>query len=112
MGFEMARRLAKAGCDITVWNRTRAKAEPLAKDAPRSRTACRTRRLRHRVLHGLDLRRRQGSDRRTERLVVRKRQAKMVVECSSISLDGSAELRKILSRRASTAVAPVSATPR
>jgi len=32
MGFEMAKRLAKAGCDITVWNRTRAKAEPLAKD--------------------------------------------------------------------------------
>jgi 3-hydroxyisobutyrate dehydrogenase len=32
MGFEMAQRLAKAGCDITVWNRTRAKAEPLAKD--------------------------------------------------------------------------------
>src|SRR6266851_5345200 len=32
MGFEMARRLAKSGCDIAVWNRTRAKAEPLAKD--------------------------------------------------------------------------------
>jgi 3-hydroxyisobutyrate dehydrogenase len=31
MGFEMAQRLAKAGCDITVWNRTRAKAEPLKK---------------------------------------------------------------------------------
>ena len=27
----MAERLAKAGCDITVWNRTREKAEPLAK---------------------------------------------------------------------------------
>jgi 3-hydroxyisobutyrate dehydrogenase-like beta-hydroxyacid dehydrogenase len=32
MGFDMARRLAKAGCDLTVWNRTRAKAEPLVKD--------------------------------------------------------------------------------
>src|SRR3990170_6806468 len=32
MGFEMAQRLAKAGCDLTVWNRTRAKAEPLARD--------------------------------------------------------------------------------
>jgi 3-hydroxyisobutyrate dehydrogenase len=30
MGYAMAERLAKAGCDITVWNRTRAKAEPLA----------------------------------------------------------------------------------
>ncbi len=29
MGFDMAKRLAQAGCDVTVWNRTRAKAEPL-----------------------------------------------------------------------------------
>ena len=32
MGFDMARRLARGGCDLTVWNRTRAKAEPLAGD--------------------------------------------------------------------------------
>jgi 3-hydroxyisobutyrate dehydrogenase len=31
MGYAMAERLAKAGCDISVWNRTRSKAEPLAK---------------------------------------------------------------------------------
>ena len=31
MGYAMAERLAKAGCDITVWNRTRSKAEPLVK---------------------------------------------------------------------------------
>jgi 3-hydroxyisobutyrate dehydrogenase-like beta-hydroxyacid dehydrogenase len=31
MGYPMAERLAKAGCDITVYNRTRAKAEPLTK---------------------------------------------------------------------------------
>ena len=30
MGYEMAARLAKGGADVTVWNRTRAKAEPLA----------------------------------------------------------------------------------
>jgi 3-hydroxyisobutyrate dehydrogenase-like beta-hydroxyacid dehydrogenase len=30
MGFDMAKRLAQAGCDISVWNRTRSKAEPLA----------------------------------------------------------------------------------
>ena len=29
MGYAMAERLAKAGVDITVWNRARAKAEPL-----------------------------------------------------------------------------------
>lgn len=32
MGFDMARRLARGGCDLTVWNRTRAKAEPLVAD--------------------------------------------------------------------------------
>jgi len=30
MGYAMAERLAKAGCEISVWNRTRSKAEPLA----------------------------------------------------------------------------------
>jgi 3-hydroxyisobutyrate dehydrogenase len=31
MGYPMAERLIKAGHDVSVWNRTRAKAEPLAK---------------------------------------------------------------------------------
>jgi 3-hydroxyisobutyrate dehydrogenase len=31
MGYAMAERLAKAGADVAVWNRTRAKAEPLSK---------------------------------------------------------------------------------
>ena len=31
MGYEMAARLAKGGADVLVWNRTKAKAEPLAK---------------------------------------------------------------------------------
>jgi 3-hydroxyisobutyrate dehydrogenase-like beta-hydroxyacid dehydrogenase len=35
MGAAMARRLARGGADITVWNRTRAKAEPLAADGAR-----------------------------------------------------------------------------
>jgi len=30
MGYPMAERLTKAGCDIGVWNRTRSKAEPLS----------------------------------------------------------------------------------
>lgn len=30
MGFAMAQRLLKAGADVSVWNRTRSKAEPLA----------------------------------------------------------------------------------
>ena len=31
MGYAMAERLAKAGADVAVYNRTRAKVEPLAK---------------------------------------------------------------------------------
>jgi len=31
MGYPMAERLLKAGHDVSIWNRTRAKAEPLAK---------------------------------------------------------------------------------
>jgi len=32
MGFELARRLVAAGCNVAVYNRTRSKAEPLAAD--------------------------------------------------------------------------------
>ena len=35
MGFAMAKRLLSAGCDVTVYNRTRAKAEPLEADGAR-----------------------------------------------------------------------------
>jgi 3-hydroxyisobutyrate dehydrogenase len=35
MGFPMAERLVKAGCDVAVYNRTRAKAEPLAQRGAR-----------------------------------------------------------------------------
>ena len=31
MGLPMAERLLKAGHDVSIWNRTRAKAEPLAR---------------------------------------------------------------------------------
>lgn len=39
MGFPMARNLARAGVPLTVWNRTRAKADPLADEGA---TACAT----------------------------------------------------------------------
>lgn len=35
MGFAMARRLLEGGADVSVWNRTRSKAEPLAGDGAR-----------------------------------------------------------------------------
>jgi 3-hydroxyisobutyrate dehydrogenase len=46
MGFQMAKRLLEAGYDVSVWNRTRSKAEPLAQagatlvDSPADLAAC------------------------------------------------------------------------
>jgi len=100
MGFEMARRLAKSGCDIAVWNRTRAKAEPLAKDGAK-------------IVDGLpdlascdivfcmvstydDVKEVIAGP---KGLLSGSGKPRMVVECSSISLDGSADLRRILAAR-------------
>ena len=100
MGFEMARRLAKGGCDITVWNRTRAKAEPLAKDGAKSADGLPE-------LAGCDIVFCMVSTYDDVKEVIAgpkgllsgSARPKMVVECSSISLEGSAELRKILSAK-------------
>jgi 3-hydroxyisobutyrate dehydrogenase len=97
MGFEMAGRLAKGGCDIAVWNRTKAKAEPLKKYgatvadalpelASRDIVFCMVstwddvKEVIHKLLSG-------------------SKKPKMVVECSSISLEGSAELRRMLGEK-------------
>ena len=101
MGFEMARRLAKGGCDITVWNRTRAKAEPLSKDGAKIADSLPE-------LAGCDIVFCMVSTYDDVKEVVAGAHGllsktngkggvpRMVVECSSISLEGSAELRKIL----------------
>jgi len=99
MGFEMARRLAKGGCDLTVWNRTRAKAEPLAKEGAKIADSLPQ-------LAGCDIVFCMVSTWEDVKevlagpkgLLSRGKDAapRMLVECSSISLEGSAELRKIL----------------
>ncbi len=101
MGFEMARRLAKAGCDITVWNRTREKAEPLAKDGAKIAGSLPE-------LAGCEIVFCMVSAWDDVKQVIAGPQGLLskaqgrtgapgtVVECSSISLEGSAELRKIL----------------
>jgi 3-hydroxyisobutyrate dehydrogenase len=101
MGFEMAQRLARAGCDLTVWNRTRAKAEPLARDGVRIANsladlgACdvvfcmlATWDDVKQVIAGPD-----GLLSHDIRML------RTVIESSSISLQGSAELRTILAAR-------------
>src|SRR5512140_3978996 len=100
MGYAMAERLAKGGADLTVWNRTRAKAEPLA--AAGAKIAGRLVDLAAcdvvfvmvstlddvaEVVTGPD------------GLLSGSRAPTLIVECSSISLEGSAELRASLAAR-------------
>src|SRR5207302_613205 len=110
MGYAMAERLAKAGADLIVWNRTRSKAEPLA--AQGAKVAANVADLAacdivfvmvstwddvKEVVAGA------GG------LLSTGKSPKLVVECSSISLEGSAELREILAKRGvALLAAPVS----
>ena len=110
MGYAMAERLAKGGADLTVWNRTRAKAEPLA--ALGAKVANELSELAAcdivfvMVSTWDDVKEVVAGPRG---LLSGARVPKMVIECSSISLEGSAELRALLSqRRVQMLAAPVS----
>lgn len=100
MGYAMAERLAKAGADVTVWNRTHAKAEPLASHGATvagsivELAACdivfvmvSTYDDVSEVVAG------------PRGLLSSSKAPRLVVECSSISLEGSAELRALLAAR-------------
>jgi len=101
MGYEMAARLAQGGGDVTVWNRTRAKAEPLARHGAKIATSLAD-------LAECDIVFCMVSTWDDVRQVVAGpngllsgtgKLPRMVVECSSISLEGSAELRALLKER-------------
>jgi 3-hydroxyisobutyrate dehydrogenase-like beta-hydroxyacid dehydrogenase len=101
MGYAMAARLAKHGADLTVWNRTRAKAEPLAKDGAKVASALSE-------LAACDIVFVMVSTWDDVREVIAgpggllaasTPRTRLVVECSSISLEGSAELRSLLAAR-------------
>src|SRR5437899_6055525 len=96
MGYAMAERLAKGGCDISVWNRTKAKADPLAKHGAKVVNQLEE-------LSTKDILVVMVSTYEDVKEVIGKALAKakpkMVVECSSISLEGSAELRQNLARQ-------------
>jgi 3-hydroxyisobutyrate dehydrogenase len=96
MGYAMAERLAKGGCDIAVWNRTKAKADPLSKYGAKVVNQLEE-------LSSKDILFVMVSTYDDVKEVIGKALAKgkpkMVVECSSISLEGSAELRKTLSSK-------------
>jgi 3-hydroxyisobutyrate dehydrogenase-like beta-hydroxyacid dehydrogenase len=97
MGYEMAARLAKGGADVLVWNRTRAKAEPLSQYgakvagslielASRDIVFCM-------VSTWKDVKQVVGD------MLSGKAQPRLLIECSSIALEGSAELRELRATR-------------
>jgi len=110
MGTPMIERLLKAGHDVTIWNRTRAKAEPLAQkggrlvDKPSELAGCdvvfaivSTGKDVDEVLFGKD-----GA-------LTGSKTPKIVVDCSSISVEESAAIRKRATEKGvSFIAAPVS----
>jgi 3-hydroxyisobutyrate dehydrogenase len=110
MGYPMIERLLKAGHDVTVWNRTRAKAESLTQhgarlvDKPVELAGCdvvfaivSTGKDVEQVLFGKD------------GVLTGGKKPKTIVDCSSISVEESAEIRKKLAEKGVTLVAsPVS----
>jgi len=97
MGYEMAGHLAKAGADVTVWNRTRAKAEPLGKYG--AKVADRVAGLADRDIVFCMVSTWNDVKDVMQQLLAGKKQPRIVIECSSISLEGSAELRGMLAAR-------------
>jgi 3-hydroxyisobutyrate dehydrogenase len=94
MGYAMAERLAKGGCDIAVWNRTKEKAQPLVKSGAKvvdHLEELSTKDIVFVMVSTYD---------DVKEVVARVGKPKMIVECSSISLEGSAELRQTLKAKA------------
>jgi 3-hydroxyisobutyrate dehydrogenase len=110
MGFAMSKRLLKAGCDVAVYNRTRAKAEPLQEfgativDSP---AELGSRDIIFTMVSGpADLKQVICGD---EGVLSAGATPKMLVDCSSVSEDGSNEVRNVLLERGVTMLsAPVS----
>jgi 3-hydroxyisobutyrate dehydrogenase-like beta-hydroxyacid dehydrogenase len=98
MGYEMAARLAKGGCDIVVWNRTAAKAQPLTGYG--AKVAHELKELSSKDIVFCMVSTWDDVKQVMEKLLSGPDKPRMVVECSSISLDSSAQLRKLLNEKA------------
>jgi 3-hydroxyisobutyrate dehydrogenase len=110
MGYAMAEKLALAGCDISVWNRTRSKAEPLQKSGAKvvdklsDLAQCDI--LFTMVSTGKDVKEVLFG---TEGVLSKGGKPKMVVDSTSISVEESAEIRQtLLSHGIDMLAAPVS----
>ena len=101
MGLAMVTRLAQAGCDLAVYNRTRAKAEPLAQHG--ARIAERLSDLADRDIVFAIV----ASDKDLEAVLIGPdgllsgpgKGPRIVVDCTSISVDASTRLREALAAR-------------
>ena len=110
MGYAMAERLAKAGCDIAVWNRTRSKAEPLAQSGAKVVNAltdlaeCDI--VFTMVAAGKDVKEVLYGP---NGVMSKGKAPKIIVDSTSISLEESAEIRqKLAERNVKLLAAPVS----
>ena len=107
MGYEMAGRIAKSGADVLVWNRTKEKAKPLEKYG--AKVADNIAELASRDIVFCMVSTYEDVKEVVTSLLAGKAKPGMIVECSSISLEGSAELRKILEdKKIQYLAAPVS----
>ena len=97
MGYAMAERLAKGGCDIAVWNRTKEKAQPLEKYG--AKVVNQLEELSTKDILFVMVSTYEDVKEVIGKALASGRKPKMVVECSSISLEGSAELRKTLAAK-------------
>jgi 3-hydroxyisobutyrate dehydrogenase len=111
MGYAMAERLLKAGHSVSIWNRTRSKAEPLAAiggkvvDKPTDLAGVDV--LFSIVSTGPDIKEVYFGD--SGALTVKGKVPPIVVDCSTISVEDSTEIRqKIASLGGSFIAAPVS----
>ena len=96
MGYEMASRLAKGGCELAVWNRTKAKAEPLGKYG--AKVVDKPTELSAKDIVFVMVSTWEDVKEVVGKLLSGAAKPKMVVECSSISLEGSADLREMLEK--------------
>jgi 3-hydroxyisobutyrate dehydrogenase len=111
MGYAMAERLVKAGCDLSIWNRTASKAAPLAalgakivKDLASLASSD--------ILFTIVS---EGSDLKEVLAGVTAKGAapRIVVDCTSISIEDSVEVRRMLAARGTQLIAaPVSGNPK
>jgi 3-hydroxyisobutyrate dehydrogenase-like beta-hydroxyacid dehydrogenase len=100
MGFAMAKRLLEAGCDVSVYNRTRSKVEPLA--ALGARVVATPRDLADRDIVFTTV---SASDDLVavtsgpDGVLGGKRVPKLLVDCSTVSEEASAEVRAATTKR-------------